>query len=142
MVEGTHASISLVAQATGRSASRMEEQAIREGWRIDRVAEVDLAAKLRVVISMFTERVEILGRKALEDGGKIDKSELDGLVTIIRGLDKLVTITRTDEAAKEKQTRRDEDLRTVLQKINQRILHLAEELAAKMVDERSRRSGG
>jgi len=63
-------------------------------------------------------------------------------VTIIRGLDKLVTITRTDEAAKEKQTRRDEDLRTVLQKINQRILHLAEELAAKMVDERSRRSGG
>jgi len=78
LVEGTHASISLVAQATGRSASRMEEQAIREGWRIDRVAEVDLAAKLRVVISMFTERVEILGARRWKTAARSTRANSTG----------------------------------------------------------------
>ena len=132
LLEGARPTIELVAQATARSASALELEAEREGWRLDRVPEEDIGEKLRSVIALLVERVEALGRKALEDGTRIDKSEIDGLLSIIKGLDKVAEITRTEESAKQKQIRRDEDLGDVLTQINQRIVEFAQELAQEM----------
>jgi hypothetical protein len=127
------AAVELVAQATARSARRIEIEAEREGWRLDRVPDEDIAERVRVVSAMLLERVETLGRKALEDGEKINKNEIDGLLSIIKGLDKVAEITRSEEAVKKKQIRRDEDLREKLHHIHRGIFELAREIAAEMV---------
>lgn len=127
------AAIELVAQASGRSARRIAIVAEREGWRLDRVPEEDLAEKVRIVSGMLVEHVEKLGRKALEEGVRISKGEIDGLLSLIKGLDKMAEITRSEETAKNKQIRRDEDLKEKLQHIHRRIFELAREIAAEMV---------
>ena len=142
LVEHQRPTIELVAQASGRSARSIALRAEREGWRLDRLPEEDLAERVRVVVAMLVEHVEKLGRKALEEGVKISKGEIDGLLSLIRGLDKVVEITRSEETAKKKQNRRDEDLREVLHHIHRRIFELAKELAAKMVAENGRAVGG
>jgi hypothetical protein len=132
LLEGARPTVELVAQATARSARSLELAAEREGWRIDRMPEENIGEKLRGVIALLVERVEALGRKALEEGARIDKSEIDGLLSIIKGLDKVAEITRTEESAKQKQISRDEDLADVLTQINQRIIEFAQELAQEM----------
>src|SRR5687767_2765641 len=117
LLEGGRPTVELVAQATRRSARMIAIEAEREGWRLDRMPEEDLAEKVRIVSGMLLDRVETLGRKALDEGAKINKSEIDGLLSIIKGLDRVAEITRSEETAKQKQIRRDEDLRTVLQHI-------------------------
>lgn len=141
LVEGARPTTELVAQAAGRSARAVELEAAREGWRTDRAPEEDMAEKLRLIAALLVERVEMLGRKALEDGAKIDKSEIDGLLSIIKGLEKVADITRTEESAIKKQIRRDEDLGTVLAQINQRIVEFAQELAAEMAGSANRPVG-
>ncbi len=91
---------------------------------------------------MLVEHVEQLGRKALEEGGKIDKREIDGLISLIKGMDTIADITRTEEAATKRQIRRDEELREILTQINTRIIELAKELAAEMGQSDSRPAGG
>lgn len=142
LCEGARGSVELVAQACGRSVRRIERQAALEGWRIDSLPEEDLAEKLRVVTALLVERVEALGRKALEEGTKIDKAEIEGLLSMIKGLDRLSDITRPEEAAINKQIRRDEDLADVLQNINERIIALATELAGQMAAEARREQRG
>lgn len=142
LLEGARPTIELVAQTSGYSSRTIELQAEREGWRLDRMPEEDIGEKLRVVIALLVERVEALGRKALEDGAKIDKSEIDGLLSIIKGLDRVAEITRTEESAKQKQIRRDEDLGDVLTQINHRIIEFAQELAQEMAGTANRPVGG
>lgn len=140
--EGARATVELVAQAAGKSARTVAIVAEREGWRLDRMPDEDISEKLRVVIAMLVERVEALGRKALEDGAKIDKAEIEGLLSIIKGIDKITEITRTEEAAKKKQNTRDEDTAAVLQHIHQRILEMAQAIAAEMAGDKCRPVGG
>ncbi len=140
--EGARSTTELVAQAAAKSARTVALVAEREGWRLDRVPDEDISEKLRVVIALLVERVEALGRKALEDGAKIDKAEIEGLLSIIKGIDKITEITRTEEAAKKKQNTRDEDTAAVLQHIHQRILEMAQAIAAEMAGNERRPVGG
>lgn len=141
LAEGARPTVELVAQAAGRSTRIVALTAEREGWRLDRVPDEDIAEKLRIVIAMLVERVESLGRKALEDGAKIDRVEIEGLLSIIKGIDKITEITRTEEAARKKQNTRDEDAAAVLEHIHQRILDMAQAIAAEMVGEKCRAVG-
>jgi hypothetical protein len=141
-LEGARATVELAAELSGYAPRTIALRAEREGWRLDRVPEEDLADKLRVVTAMLVERVEALGRKALEEGTRIDKAEIEGLLSMIKGLDRLGDITRTEETAINKQIRRDEDLGDVLQNINERIIALATELAGQMAAEARRQPGG
>lgn len=127
------AAIPLVAQASGRSARRIEIVAEREGWRLDRVPAEDLADRVRQVSALLVEHVEKLGRKALEEGARISKGEIDGLLSLIKGLDKMAEVARSEETAKNKQIRRDEDLREKLEHMHRRIFEFAREIAAEMV---------
>lgn len=142
LAEHQRATIELIAQASGRSTRSITLRAEREGWRLDRLPEEDLAERVRLLVAMLVEHAEKLARKALEEGEKISKGEIDTLLSLIKGLDKMVEITRSEETAKKKQIRRDEDLREVLQHIHRRIFELAKELAAKMVGADGRPVGG
>ncbi len=132
LAEGARPTVELVAQAAGRSTRVVALAAAREGWRLDRVPDEDIVERLRVVVAMLVERVEALGRKALEDGTKIDRAEIEGLLSIIKGIDKITEITRTEEAARKKQNSRDEDTAAVLEHIHQRILEMAQAIATEM----------
>lgn len=141
LLERATPTFELVAEATSTSVRALKLRARREGWRVDRMSQEDLAERLRVMTAMLVEHVEALGRKALEEGGKINKSEIDGILSLIKGLGTMAEITRTEESAINNQSRRDEDLGDVLTHIHDRIVELARELAAQMVAEDHRLAG-
>jgi hypothetical protein len=145
LAEGARPTIDLVAQAAGRSARQMQIVAEREGWRLDRVPEEDIGEKVRTVAGLLLERIEAAGRAALENGGKINKSEIDALSHLIKSLNGLTGLDggrRVEEIAREKQIGRDEDRAAVLTRINERIIELAQEYAAEMVGKTHRPARG
>ncbi len=144
LAEGARPTLELLADAANRSHQAVRSQAEREGWRLDRAHEVDFAARVRPIVEGLVDRIEAVCRRAEEEEqGKIDKAELDGIVAMVRALEKIGEYhTRPEEAAAKNQRRRDEDLAAVLGRINDRIIHLARELAAQMVAEHNRAARG
>ena len=132
LAEGAVPTLDLLADASARSARMLKYQAQREGWALERAPQEDVAQRIRITAALLLNKVEALGRAAMEEGGKINKAEIDGLIAMIRGLDKIGEIMRPEEAAKENQIRHDEELAAVLDRINDRILELAREFAAEM----------
>jgi cell division septum initiation protein DivIVA len=61
---------------------------------------------------------------------------------MIRGLEKIGEIMRPEEAARENHIRDNEDLAETLRRIEERIVELAREFAARLVEEQSGTSGG
>lgn len=133
LVEGTDISLERIAEACGRSPDGLRAQAEREGWVLRPGSGQDVAARVRHVAGQLLGRLEALGSGAGEEGKGISKAEIDGIIAMVRGLDKIGEIMRPDEAAKENQIGSDEDVAAVLQAINDRIIALARELAASMV---------
>ena len=142
LAEGARPTLELLADASGRSPRTLALEAERDGWALDRAPQEDVAERVRIIAGMLLERVEAVGRAALEEGGKINKAEIDGIIALIKGLDKIDEIMRPEEAAKEKQVRRDENLANVLQRINARIVELAKAFAAQLDAERGRARRG
>lgn len=132
LAEGATATLDLLADASGRSLRMLRYQAEEEGWALDRAPQEDVAGRVRSIAAVLLDRVEVLGRTAVEEGGRIDRTEIDGIIAIIRGLDKIDEIMRPNEAAKENQIKENEDLAAVLERINERIVELAKDFAAEM----------
>jgi hypothetical protein len=94
---------------------------------------------------MLLARIEEAGRTALENGGKINKSEIEALSQLIKSLNGLIGLDggkRAEEIARKKQIRTDEDRAAILERIHERIVELAQELAEKMVREQDRAARG
>ena len=90
---------------------------------------------------MLVARIEEASRAALENGGIINKSEIDSLAYLIKSLNGLIGIegdSRAEEIARQKQSTRNDHRAAILKRINERIVELAKELAARMVGERDR----
>jgi hypothetical protein len=137
LAEGASPTPPLLADAAGCRLETVKTLTEREEWTWAGTDGGDVARRVRVVAGDLLTRVEALGRKALKTGGKVDRSEIDSIVAVIRGLDKIDEIMRPDEAAKENQIGHDEDLAAILERIDRRIVELARDLAAQMVaDER------
>ena len=132
LAEGAEATLELLADASGTPLRTLRRRAESEVWALDRAPRDDVAARLREMAALLLDRVEALGRTAMEPGGRIDKAEIEGIITIIRGLDKIGEIMRPQEAAKENQIRQDEDLADTLDHINHRIVELAHAFAGQM----------
>ena len=153
LAEGARPTLELLADVSGRSHERLKALAEREGWMLDRFAPDEIAERIRAISEALLARVEGLaqfqqrrdavlrpelrdGRKALEEGGRIEKGEIEAIIGIIRSLEKIGEIMRTGAeapAAKENQKRQDEDLAATLDRIDRRMVELARELAAQMV---------
>jgi hypothetical protein len=142
LAEGAHVTLELLADAVGRTPEALRRQARLEGWKLDRAPDLGIAERVRGVAAMLLRRVEVLGQRAGEEGGRIDKAEIDGMLAIVRGLDKIGEIMRPQEAAQENQIGQDEELAAVLERIDERIIELARELAAQMGEEEHRARRG
>jgi hypothetical protein len=140
LAEGAPASLALLADASGRTVEALLRQAKREGWVVGGDAWEDSRARLRPIVASLLDKLEALGQAAAEGGG-IDRTEVEGVVSLVKLIERVVEITRPEEAANEKKNTRDEDLAAVLQRINDRIIALAGELAGQMVAERDRLPG-
>jgi hypothetical protein len=132
LAEGASPTLALLADASGCRLETVQVLAGREAWKWAGADGGDVARRVRIVAGDLLVRVEALGRTALQEGGKVDRSEIDSIVAVIRGLDKIDEIMRPDEAAKENQIGHDEDLAAILERIDRRIVELARDLAAQM----------
>jgi hypothetical protein len=141
LAEGAKPTLDLLADASSRSLRSLERDAEREGWALERAPIEDIVGRIRDIAARLLDQVEALTRAAAENGGKIEKGKVDAIVTLVRSLDKIGEIMRPEEVVKENQIRRDEKLADVLDRINNRILELARELAEKMVEQRGRAGG-
>lgn len=133
IAEGTDTSLERLAEATGRSLRGLQAQAQREGWVIVAGEPQDVARRVRRAAAMLLGRLEALGRGVREGEEGLSRAEIDGITAMIRGLDKIGEIMRSDEAANDNKNGSDEDVAAVLQAINDRIVALARELAACLV---------
>jgi hypothetical protein len=141
LAEGARPTLALLSDVSGRSHDRLKATAEREGWALDRFAPGDIVNRIRAVTEPLLTHVEALGRKALEEGGRVEKGEIEAIIGIIRSLEKIGEIMRPGAdapAAKENQIRQDEDMAATLDRINGRMVELARELAAQMVAEECR----
>ena len=132
LAEGAEPTLALLADASQRSLKTLIRKAAKERWKLGSAPPASIAERVRSTAAVLIDRLEAAGREALANGGRIDKTEIDGLVSIIRGLDRLGEMMRPDEVAKENQIRSDEELAALLGRINQRIVELARALADDM----------
>jgi len=132
LAEGGSPTPALLADASGCLLTTVQALAERDGWAWANADGGDVASRVRAVAGTLLARVEALGRKAMEEGGKVDRTEIDSIVAMIRGLDKIGEIMRPDEAAKENQIGHDEELAAILERIDRRIVGLARDLALQM----------
>jgi hypothetical protein len=133
LAEGAAPTLALLADASGCRLDTVSALRERDVWKWADADGGDVARRVRVVAGDLLVRVETLGRNALHEGGKVDRTEIDSIVAVIRGLDKIGEIMRPDEAAQENQISHDEDLAAILERIDRRIVELARDLAAQMV---------
>lgn len=132
LAEGTAPTPALLADASGCRLETVKGLAAGDGWKWAGTDGGDVAGRLRAIAGDLLARVEELGRKALRMGGKVDRTEIDSIVAIIRSLDKIGEIMRPDGTAKENQIRHDEELAAILERIDRRIVELARDLAAQV----------
>jgi hypothetical protein len=142
LAEGAAPDPALLADASGCRLETVNGLAERDEWKWAAPGGGDVASRVRAIANDLLTRVEALGRKALEKGGKVDRTEIDSIVAMIRGLDKIGEIMRPDAAAKENQIGHDEELAAILERIDRRIVELARDLAGQVVaGERGLRGG-
>lgn len=133
LAEGAHPSIELLADATSRSPRCLRLLAIREQWNLDRVSNADIHSRIKPIVSKLLDKLEAVSERAAEDEGRMERGEIDAVLTMLRAIDKINEIQRPEEAVAKKQKQDDEDLATVLERINERIIALARALADQMV---------
>ncbi len=142
LAEGARPTLALLADVAGLSVRSLVAEARRDGWALDKEPGQDVAPRLRALTGGMLDRMEALRIAALEEGGRIDKQEIEAMLALIRGVEKIEEIMRPQEAAKNNQVKQDEDLADTLDRINERIVQLAKEMAAEMVANSDRPAGG
>lgn len=140
--EGAAASLELLAEASGRSLSLMRKRAGKEGWR-DGEAAMRLSGQERRLRALLDRQIGKAEAADADDTGSAsaDKARMDAISAVMRTLEKIGEITRSDSGAKENQTRKDEDMADILRRIDERIVELATGFARRLGGNSSRPEG-
>jgi hypothetical protein len=136
--EGASASLDLLADATGRSIASLSRRAEKEAWR-DAEAATQLSnqeQRLRILLDQQITKAEAASADD-EASASADKARMDAISAVMRTLEKIGEITRSDTSAKENQTRRDANMADVLRRIDERIVELAIEYAQQLGNRKS-----
>lgn len=141
IAEGAEPTLALLSDVSGLTPEALARRMQREGWQIARTGRDDLRERLQGIAGTLVAKVEAIGAR-LADGEGPDKAELDGLVALIRALEKIDDMQRPEEAAEENNAQNDEDLAAMLDAVNARIVALAEELADSLRDVRGEQTVG
>lgn len=136
LAEGAPPTFEILADATGRSFEAIERMAERDGWNLSRrQAGDDFRQRIRPIVAKLFDKVEAISGKATEDGGTIVRTEIDGVLAMIRAIEKIADFDGSEDPSARSQTTEHEDMATVLERLNRRIVDLASELAARMAAE-------
>lgn len=135
LAERARPTLELLSDATGRSLTRLKSTAFRDNWNMGDDAAENFEARIRPIISTLLDQIEKMSERAAQEGGSFARSEVEGVFSMVRALDKISDFTRPEEVAKNEQKREDEELAAVLDRINERIIELARALAAQMVEQ-------
>ena len=136
--EGAAASLDLLANAAGRSAASLSRRAEKEAWR-DAEATAQLSnqeQRLRILLDQQITKAEAANADD-EGSASADKARMDAISAVMRTLEKIGEITRSDTSAKENQTRRDANMAEILRRIDERIVELAIEYATQLGNRKS-----
>jgi hypothetical protein len=136
--EGAAASLDLLANAAGRSAASLSRRAEKEAWR-DAETAVQLSSqelRLRILLDQQITKAEAANADD-EGSASADKARMDAISAVMRTLEKIGEITRSDTSAKENQTRRDANMAEILRRIDERIVELAIEYATQLGNRKS-----
>ncbi|QPC87204.1 hypothetical protein GA830_10975 [Mesorhizobium sp. NBSH29] len=136
LAEGARPTLAILAEVSGRSLRLLQRQAVTENWALRTMTRGDDGLRLRSLCALLLGHLEKLGHELLA-GGKIDKAQIDGITAMVRNLEKVEEIMRPAEVAREDQVQEDEQMAGLLERVNERIIELAHDLAAQMVTEKS-----
>lgn len=142
LAEGAMPTLELLADASGRSMRTLRRVAKLEGWQFGGAPEQDAMERVRSLAAGLLDKMEAVQTAVLRHGGRIDKREIEAILALIRGVEKIDEIMRATEAAAESRISKDEDIAATLDRINQRIVTLAMEMAAGMAARGAGPGGG
>lgn len=142
LAEGAKPTLELLADASSLSLNTLRTDAATEGWQLDREPDPDILGRVQAIAAGLLDKVEALQAASIEEGKKIDKQEIDAMLAMIRGVEKIDEIMRPTAAGREDKIKNDEDIADTLDRINERIVQLAMEIAAGMVAQASGPVGG
>lgn len=135
LYEGAPITFEILGGASKRSPNGIKAQAAREGWQAhaDGSDPEELERRLAVLSHRLVSELEEISAEGSGADGRYDKARIDALSAMLRMVEKIGETTRVFERAKDNQNRTDEEMAAALRRINDRILELARELAAQMV---------
>lgn len=129
-------SLEHIAAISGWSLATIQARAGREGWlRSDAPQRKDRNARVAKVVDRLLGEIEALGIGTGEGAIGLDKARIEAISALMRTLEKIGELTRSEESVdvKESQTKRDADMAGFLKRIDERIVELATGYAKQLV---------
>jgi hypothetical protein len=122
--EGAHPSAELLATVAELKPKTVRNRAEAENWRCaapDR-KPADRAVRIGRLADSLMDQVELVGTG---EDGSFDKTRIEAIAAMTRTVEKIGDITRGAAVINEEDIKRDADIGTILQRIDERIVELA-----------------
>lgn len=132
LCEGAPASFELLALASGRSERLLRKRAQTEGWKTPGGAPSRACGNRAEVLTglIFTELERTIERGVRDDA--YDKARIDALGSMLKMVEKMSENAAGQQDTDAEQAPSDEDMAAALERIDERIRSLAEELAGRL----------
>jgi hypothetical protein len=138
LYESDRPSLEQIAVVAGWRLATVQSRAGRDGWQRSDPPK-DPGGRVARVIDGLLGEIEALGFGNGEGAIGLDKARIEAISALIRTLEKIADITRsnTEVNAKERQITRDADMAGFLRRIDERIVELAAGHAKELVRKES-----
>lgn len=130
---GAPASIELLAEATGRSTEALQKRADAEGWKPARMGGRAGETREERIARLMDHILDLMEEASSQEN--LDKGRIEAAAALVRILEKISEVTRSESGAKESNAKRDGEIADVLRRIDERIIELAEGYARRLVAE-------
>lgn len=130
---GAPASLELLAEATGRSVAALAKRAEAEDWRPARKRGQAGESQEERIARLIGHILDVVEDAASQE--VLDKGRIEAASALMRILEKISEVTRSESGAKENEIKRDGEIADVLRRIDERIIELAEGYARRLVEE-------
>jgi hypothetical protein len=138
LYESGRPSLEQIATVAGWRLATVQSRAGRDGWQRNEPAK-DPGGRVARVIDGLLGEIEALGFGSGKGAVGLDKARIEAISTLIRAIEKIGEILRsnTEANAKERQITRDADMAGFLRRIDERIVELAVGHAKELVRKES-----
>lgn len=131
---GAPPGIELLAEAAGRSAEALRRRAETDGWTPAGTPARRDESRAERIARLVDHILDVIEEAASEE--VLDKGRIEAASALMRILEKISELTRSDSGAKENHAKRDGEIADVLRRIDERIIELAEGYARRLVADR------